>query len=280
MVQGSGAADGMVRLWQIKRGMGINKTLEMVGAFPAPGYVNALAIASSGRFALAGLGQEPRLGRWGSQKTARSGILMQPLIVGIEWDWWGANLSEGTSLCCCFLGVVHQLKTRTIVNAHASALMSHRKFSFQPIQKISLYTFTCFIIVTMSIWCFLFFSIFRVINDRLAVWIPFQCGRLSFDVSQSLQSKLASSTRPFSTRSLMFNGLQQYIEYCLDSVMLFRISYQFERYRPTTNTDTKAALRWAANLLMESAMLCKGCSKQQTSSPASFPWMRTRCWGL
>lgn len=82
--QGSGAADGSVRLWQVKRGLGNNKTLEAIGAFPAPGYVNALAIASSGRFVLAGLGQEPRLGRWGRESGTRSGLLLQPLLLKDE----------------------------------------------------------------------------------------------------------------------------------------------------------------------------------------------------
>ena len=80
-MQGSGAADGYIRLWQVKRGGGISKTLERVGQIPALGFVNTLAIASSGRFVLAGLGQEPRLGRWGKAKNARCGLMLQSLSV-------------------------------------------------------------------------------------------------------------------------------------------------------------------------------------------------------
>ena len=79
--QASGAADGQVRLWQVKRGLGSTRTLESIGQFAAEGYVNSLAIAGSGRFVLAGLGQEPRLGRWGKANGAACGILLQPLIV-------------------------------------------------------------------------------------------------------------------------------------------------------------------------------------------------------
>lgn len=80
-IQGSGAADGYIRLWQVKRGNGISKTLEKVAQIPAVGFVNALAIASSGRFVLAGVGQEPRLGRWGRVQNARCGLLMQQLSI-------------------------------------------------------------------------------------------------------------------------------------------------------------------------------------------------------
>ena len=65
----------------VRRGAGISKTLEKIGQIPAVGFVNALAIAGSGRFVLAGLGQEPRLGRWGKAKIARCGVLVQPLNV-------------------------------------------------------------------------------------------------------------------------------------------------------------------------------------------------------
>ena len=80
-LQGSGAADGFVRLWQVKRGAGVSRTLEAIDQVPAVGFVNALAIASSGRFVLGGLGQEPRLGRWGRVKNARCGLLLQPLSI-------------------------------------------------------------------------------------------------------------------------------------------------------------------------------------------------------
>lgn len=44
--------------------------------------MNALAVARSGRFVLAGMGQEPRLGRWGRDAKARNGVQMHMLDVG------------------------------------------------------------------------------------------------------------------------------------------------------------------------------------------------------
>ena len=50
-------------------------------ALPARGFVNSLAVASSGRFVLAGMGQEPRQGRWGRDVQARNGLLMHRLTL-------------------------------------------------------------------------------------------------------------------------------------------------------------------------------------------------------
>nr|GFB20710.1 U3 snoRNP-associated protein-like EMB2271 [Tanacetum cinerariifolium] len=46
---------------------------------PLVGYVNSLAFAKSGKFLVAGVGKEPRLGRWGSLPTARHGVALHPL---------------------------------------------------------------------------------------------------------------------------------------------------------------------------------------------------------
>ncbi|XVF23113.1 hypothetical protein REPUB_Repub13aG0009700 [Reevesia pubescens] len=43
------------------------------------GFVNSLAFAKSGQFLVAGVGQEPRLGRWGRLPTAKNGVAIQPL---------------------------------------------------------------------------------------------------------------------------------------------------------------------------------------------------------
>jgi len=49
-----------------------------------PGFVNGLALARSGRFALAGLGAEPRLGRWEVARGVRSGLLLHRLSLADE----------------------------------------------------------------------------------------------------------------------------------------------------------------------------------------------------
>jgi hypothetical protein len=48
--------------------------------------VNGLAIASSGKFLLAGVGQEPRLGRWGRDASAKNGVVMHRLDHIVEDD--------------------------------------------------------------------------------------------------------------------------------------------------------------------------------------------------
>ncbi|KAG6552195.1 hypothetical protein Mapa_006043 [Marchantia paleacea] len=72
----SGAGDGMVRLWALEEA---NRSLKPIYSVPVKGFVNALAFAHSGRFLLAGVGQEPRLGRWGRIPGVRNGIMQHNL---------------------------------------------------------------------------------------------------------------------------------------------------------------------------------------------------------
>ena len=58
----TGAGDGTIRLWKATPGEK-DTALEPKHSLPQRGFVNGLAIASSGKFLLAGVGQEPRLGR-------------------------------------------------------------------------------------------------------------------------------------------------------------------------------------------------------------------------
>ena len=70
----------MVRLWQVVDAKGgTSKALAPLGGVPVRGFVNSLQVARSGRFLVAGLGQEPRLGRWLRDAPARNGVLIQPL---------------------------------------------------------------------------------------------------------------------------------------------------------------------------------------------------------
>lgn len=47
-------------------------------------YPLFLQIARSGKFVLAGMGQEPRLGRWARDKKARNGLLLHQLTLQHE----------------------------------------------------------------------------------------------------------------------------------------------------------------------------------------------------
>lgn len=72
---------------------GSSKALAPLGGLPARGFVNSLALGRSGRLLVAGLGQEPRMGRWLRDPSAKNGVLIQPLQLGEE----GAANGDGGS---------------------------------------------------------------------------------------------------------------------------------------------------------------------------------------
>eukprot|EP00249_Psilotum_nudum_P017521 c26370_g1_i1 orf=79-1659(+) len=72
----SGAGNGFVRLWAVE---GDNRSLRALYDLPVKGFVNSLAFARSGRFLLSGVGQEPRLGRWGRIPNTRNGVIMHAI---------------------------------------------------------------------------------------------------------------------------------------------------------------------------------------------------------
>jgi len=87
----SGAGDGTIRLWSLESG---NKGLRPLHQLPARGFVNALAVASTGKFVLAGMGQEPRLGRWSRDKMAANGVLLHRLDLRPESGGWADDSGE------------------------------------------------------------------------------------------------------------------------------------------------------------------------------------------
>ncbi|KAM6551903.1 hypothetical protein CsatB_001711 [Cannabis sativa] len=72
----SGAGNGSVRLWSIGSE---TKDIKPLYNLPVVGFVNSLAFAKSGKFIVAGVGQEPRLGRWGRVPAAQNGVAIHPL---------------------------------------------------------------------------------------------------------------------------------------------------------------------------------------------------------
>ncbi|KGN52615.1 U3 snoRNP-associated protein-like YAO [Cucumis sativus] len=72
----SGAGNGSVRLWALTSD---KKDVRPLYDLPLVGFVNSLTFANSGRFVVAGVGQEPRLGRWGRIPAARNGVAVHPL---------------------------------------------------------------------------------------------------------------------------------------------------------------------------------------------------------
>ncbi|GAB2275246.1 hypothetical protein Dimus_010006 [Dionaea muscipula] len=72
----SGAGNGFIRLWAIENE---NRGIQPLFHLPITGFVNSLAFAKSGQFLIAGIGKEPRLGRWGRLPCARNGVVLQSL---------------------------------------------------------------------------------------------------------------------------------------------------------------------------------------------------------
>ncbi|CAN6304219.1 unnamed protein product [Urochloa humidicola] len=79
----SGAGNGLVRLWAIEPD---SKGIRPLFKFKLDGFVNSLAIAKSGRFIVAGVGQEPRLGRWGRVRSAQNGVAIHPIRLKEDKD--------------------------------------------------------------------------------------------------------------------------------------------------------------------------------------------------
>lgn len=79
-IAASGAGDGVVRLWKLPDSRASGRpTLTELGGVPVRGFVNSLHIARSGRFLVAGVGQEPRMGRWLRDAKARNGVVVHQL---------------------------------------------------------------------------------------------------------------------------------------------------------------------------------------------------------
>jgi ribosomal RNA-processing protein 9 len=73
----TGSCDGFIRFWHVNL---IGKqSLTEVGRAPANGFVNALSFSPNGKYLVAGIGQEPRLGRWERDKTCKNGIFVLEL---------------------------------------------------------------------------------------------------------------------------------------------------------------------------------------------------------
>ena len=72
----TGSCDGYIRLWKADT---TKQSITPVLTIPMAGYVNSLAFAHSGKFLIAGVGQEHRLGRWESIKQAKNAVYIIPL---------------------------------------------------------------------------------------------------------------------------------------------------------------------------------------------------------
>ncbi|XP_017566607.2 U3 small nucleolar RNA-interacting protein 2 isoform X2 [Pygocentrus nattereri] len=73
----SGSHNSAVQLWKCGQGF---RGLEPLFSVPVTGFVNSLKFSNSGKFLVAGVGQEHRLGRWWRTKEAKNGLYIIPLI--------------------------------------------------------------------------------------------------------------------------------------------------------------------------------------------------------
>jgi ribosomal RNA-processing protein 9 len=74
----SGSQDGLIRLWRVKDAH--KSAFQPFMTVECAGCVNALQFTGDGRYLVAAVGQEHRLGRWTRLKEARNGLLVIELI--------------------------------------------------------------------------------------------------------------------------------------------------------------------------------------------------------
>ena len=72
----TGSSDGFIRFWHANLG---GRALTEIAKVEAKGFVNALAFSPTGKYLVAGIGQEPRLGRWERNKDSKNGIFVVDL---------------------------------------------------------------------------------------------------------------------------------------------------------------------------------------------------------
>ncbi|CAG7835564.1 unnamed protein product [Allacma fusca] len=72
----SGSSDGFIRFWKCGERF---KSLTEVFNVPCRGWVNSIEFSASGKFLVAGVGKEHRLGRWFQDKNAKNSVMIIPL---------------------------------------------------------------------------------------------------------------------------------------------------------------------------------------------------------
>lgn len=73
----AGSMDGNINLWKVDTEQ--HRTLKRMFSVPVPGVINSLAFTASGSHLLAGVGQEHKMGRWYTEKSAKNSVVVIPL---------------------------------------------------------------------------------------------------------------------------------------------------------------------------------------------------------
>ncbi|XP_022915321.2 U3 small nucleolar RNA-interacting protein 2 [Onthophagus taurus] len=73
----SGSQDGAIRIWKLSDRF---RNIQLLFKIPLNGFVNSLNFTSDGKFLIAGVGPEHKLGRWNVLKSIKTAIVVIPLI--------------------------------------------------------------------------------------------------------------------------------------------------------------------------------------------------------
>jgi len=83
----TGSNDGVIRLWKVKTGKTLDdRGISALARIPVHGFVNGIAIGPKGRFCVAAIGQEHRLGRWERVVKAKNRFAIISLKEGDDDD--------------------------------------------------------------------------------------------------------------------------------------------------------------------------------------------------
>jgi ribosomal RNA-processing protein 9 len=69
----SGSNDGYVRFWHANLS---ERSIKEVGKVKVPGFVNSLSFSPSGKYLVAAIGREHKLGKWSRLKDVRNGVMV------------------------------------------------------------------------------------------------------------------------------------------------------------------------------------------------------------
>lgn len=73
----SGSYNGEIKVWKLGDGF---RTIEFLFSVPVDGFINSLVFSADGKYLVAGVGREHRLGRWNVIKSAKTQIVVIPLL--------------------------------------------------------------------------------------------------------------------------------------------------------------------------------------------------------
>ena len=100
----SGSNDGYIRFWHADL---VERSIKEVGKIPANGFVNCLSFSPTGKYLVAGIGREHRLGKWSRQRTRNGVVVVKMPDLGFKrikvsshrnrlWGWLAFNIRNSS----------------------------------------------------------------------------------------------------------------------------------------------------------------------------------------